>query len=109
MSELLTDNEPGRPFQWLTGAGHMLSFRKMRNQTCVQIGLTVINQGSTGSGIVFSTSVGTLHVEDCVVSGFSVGRPSSAGLTRALAGLTSVQGQRYWSGPRADPKNGRIG
>src|SRR5215831_10301526 len=82
----------------------MLSFRKMRNQTCVQIGLTVISRGSTGSGIVFSTSVWTLHVEDCVVSGFSVGTPSSAGLTGALAGLTSVLGATILVGTASGPE-----
>jgi hypothetical protein len=53
-------------------------------------GLTVINQGSTGSGIVFSTSFGTLHVEDCVVSGFSAGPPSSAGLAFVGGGRLEV-------------------
>jgi hypothetical protein len=33
-------------------------------------GLTINNQGSTGNGIVVNT-VGTLHVEGCVVNGFS--------------------------------------
>jgi hypothetical protein len=53
-------------------------------------GLTVINQGSTGSGIVFSSSFGTLHVEDCVVTGFSAGRPSSAGLAFVGGGRLEV-------------------
>ena len=35
-------------------------------------GLTVNNQGSTGSGIVFNTG-GTLHIENCVFNGFSNG------------------------------------
>jgi len=53
-------------------------------------GLTVINHGSSGSGIVFSTSFGTLHVEDCVVSGFSVGIPSAAGLAFVGGGRLEV-------------------
>jgi hypothetical protein len=53
-------------------------------------GLTVINQGSTGSGIVFSSSFGTLHVENCVVSGFCVGPPSSAGLAFVGGGRLEV-------------------
>jgi hypothetical protein len=36
-------------------------------------GLTISNQGSSGNGIVF-TAGGTLHVESCVVHGFSSGR-----------------------------------
>jgi hypothetical protein len=35
-------------------------------------GLTLNNQGGTGSGIVFNTG-GTLHIENCVVNGFTMG------------------------------------
>jgi hypothetical protein len=35
-------------------------------------GLTVNNQGSTGNGIIFNTG-GTLHIEGCVINGFSGG------------------------------------
>jgi hypothetical protein len=40
------------------------------NDTVILRGLTVNNQGSGGIGIVFNTGA-TLHVESCVVSGFS--------------------------------------
>src|SRR5215831_8467973 len=40
------------------------------SDTIILRGLTVNNQGSTGNGIVFNTG-GTLHIESCVVSGFS--------------------------------------
>jgi hypothetical protein len=42
------------------------------SDTIILRGLTVNNQGSTGSGIFFLTG-GTLHVESCVVNGFSDG------------------------------------
>jgi hypothetical protein len=45
--------------------------------TVILRGLTINNQGSTGRGIVFNTG-GTLHVESCVVNGFSASL--SAGL-----------------------------
>jgi len=45
--------------------------------TIILRGLTINNQGSTGSGIAF-TGGGTLHIEDCVVSGFS--NSSAAGI-----------------------------
>jgi nitrous oxidase accessory protein NosD len=41
------------------------------NDTVILRGLTVNDQGSTGSGIVFLSN-GTLHVESCVVNGFKV-------------------------------------
>jgi hypothetical protein len=39
------------------------------SDTVILRGLTINNQGSSGSGIVFNTG-GTLHVENCVVNGF---------------------------------------
>jgi len=47
------------------------------SDTVILRGLTINNQGSNGSGIVFSSG-GTLHVENCVASGFS--SASSAGV-----------------------------
>src|SRR5215469_6005800 len=44
--------------------------------TVILHGLTINNQGGTGSGIVF-TAGGALHVENCVVNGFSSLSPSS--------------------------------
>jgi hypothetical protein len=52
-------------------------------------GLTIINQGSNGSGIVFNTG-GTLHVEGCVVNGFALNPPSEAGLAFLGAGTLEV-------------------
>ena len=40
------------------------------SDTVILRGLTINNQGSSGSGIVFTTG-GTLHIEGCVVNGFS--------------------------------------
>jgi hypothetical protein len=40
--------------------------------TIILRGLTINNQGSSGSGIVFNTG-GTLHVENCTINGFSSG------------------------------------
>jgi hypothetical protein len=46
-------------------------------------GLTINNQGSTGNGIVLNTG-GTLHIEGCVINGFSTaGNPAAV---RFLAG-----------------------
>jgi hypothetical protein len=42
------------------------------SDTVILRGLTINNQNSGGSGIVFNTG-GTLHVENCVVNGFSSG------------------------------------
>jgi hypothetical protein len=53
-------------------------------------GLTVINQGSSGSGIVYSTSSGMLNVEGCVVSGFTLNPPSCAGLAFVGGGRLEV-------------------
>jgi hypothetical protein len=47
------------------------------SDTIILRGLTLNNQGSTGSGMVFNTGA-TLHVENCVVSGFTTSQ--SAGL-----------------------------
>ena len=53
------------------------------SDTVILHGLTVNNQGSTGSGIVFNTG-GTLHVEGCVVNGFNAS--STANGIKFLAG-----------------------
>jgi hypothetical protein len=42
------------------------------SDTVILRGLTVNNQGSFGSGVVFNTG-GTLHIENCVINGFSNG------------------------------------
>jgi hypothetical protein len=42
------------------------------NDTVILRGLTVNSQGISGSGIVFSSGA-ALHVESCVVNGFSIG------------------------------------
>jgi hypothetical protein len=39
------------------------------SDTVILRGLTINNQGSSGTGIVFNTG-GTLHIENCVVNGF---------------------------------------
>jgi hypothetical protein len=51
-------------------------------------GLTVNNQGSTGSGIAFNTG-GTLHVESCVVNGFTGG--NGAGILSTSGGRLEVK------------------
>jgi hypothetical protein len=53
-------------------------------------GLTINNQGSSGSGIVF-TAGGALHVESCVVNGFSSLSPSSGVLFRAGSARLEVK------------------
>jgi hypothetical protein len=50
-------------------------------------GLTVNNQGSTGNGVVFNTGA-TLHVENCVINGFSTFQ--SAGLSLLAGGGAQV-------------------
>jgi len=47
--------------------------------TIVLRGLTIVNQGSNGHGILFHSG-GRLHVEGCVVNGFNIGIPNSSGL-----------------------------
>jgi hypothetical protein len=56
------------------------------SDTVILRGLTLNNQGSTGMGIVFTTG-GTLHIENCVVNGFS----SQAGVFFAGAGNLEVK------------------
>jgi hypothetical protein len=56
------------------------------SDTVILRGLTIINQGSTGNGIVFRTG-GTLHIESCVASGFS----SGAGLLFSGGGNLEVK------------------
>jgi hypothetical protein len=51
--------------------------------TVILRGLTVNNQGSSGSGIIFNTGA-NLHVEGCVISGFSTS--PSAGLSLLAPG-----------------------
>jgi hypothetical protein len=53
--------------------------------TVILRGLTVNNQGSTGNGVVFNTG-SKLHVEGCVINGFSNG----AGLSLAGGGTVDV-------------------
>jgi hypothetical protein len=51
-------------------------------------GLTVNNQGSTGSGIVLSTG-GTLHIDSCVVNGFA-GTSGMAGILLQTSSGTPI-------------------
>jgi hypothetical protein len=53
-------------------SGDGIDINAAGNDVVVLRGLTVNNQGSTGSGILFNTG-GTLHVESCVVNGFASG------------------------------------
>ena len=58
------------------------------SDTIILRGLTVNNQGSFGNGIVFNMG-GTLHIENCVVNGFSSG--FSAGVLFQRAGTLEVK------------------
>jgi hypothetical protein len=58
--------------------------------TVVLRGLSIINQGSIGNGIVFSSG-GTLHVESCVISGFRGPFPVLGGLVLIGAGILEVK------------------
>jgi hypothetical protein len=51
-------------------AGDGIDINAGSTDTVILRGLTINNQGSIGSGIVFNFG-GTLHVESCVVNGFS--------------------------------------
>jgi hypothetical protein len=59
------------------------------SDTVILRGLTINSQGSTGSGIVF-TAGGTLHIENCVVNGFS-GSTTSSGVSFNGAGNLEVK------------------
>jgi hypothetical protein len=50
-------------------SGDGITINAGASDTVILRGLTVGNEGSTGNGIVFNSG-GTLHIEDCVVSGF---------------------------------------
>jgi hypothetical protein len=52
-------------------------------------GLTIVGQGTTGYGIDASI-IGTLHVENCVVSGFEGGQGPSSGFGLGVFGFGSV-------------------
>jgi hypothetical protein len=60
------------------------------SDTVILRGLTVNNQGSTGSGIVFNTG-GTLRIESCVVSGFASLSPVGLGINFAGAGTLEMK------------------
>jgi hypothetical protein len=62
------------------------------SDTIVLRGLALNNQGSSGSGIVFNTG-GTLHVENCVASGFSTSQ--SAGLFFGGPGTLEVKDSTF--------------
>lgn len=53
-------------------SGNGIDINAAGSDTIILRGLTINNQGSTGSGIVFHNG-GTLHIENCLVSGFSGG------------------------------------
>jgi hypothetical protein len=55
-------------------------------ETVILRGLTIINHRSTGGGVVFSTG-GTLHIENCVISGF----PSNPGVRFQGSGTLEVK------------------
>ena len=50
-------------------SGDGIGINSSPSDTVILRGLTIINQGSTGNGIVFNTG-GKLQIEDCVVNGF---------------------------------------
>jgi hypothetical protein len=54
-------------------SGNGITINAVASDIVILRGLTVNNQGSSGSGIVFNSAGGTLHVENCVVNGFSSG------------------------------------
>jgi hypothetical protein len=58
------------------------------SDTVILRGLTVTNQGSTGNGVVFNTGL-RLHVEGCVIDGFS--NPLSTGLSLLAGGFAQVE------------------
>jgi hypothetical protein len=59
------------------------------SDTVILRGLTINNQGSTGSGIVFNTG-GTLRIEGCVVNGFA--STNQAGILFNGPGTLEVKG-----------------
>ena len=52
-------------------SGNGITITAGGSDTVILRGLTVNNQGSSGSGIVFNTGH-TLHIENCAVNGFSI-------------------------------------
>jgi hypothetical protein len=51
-------------------SGDGITINAGASETVILRGLTINNQGSTGNGIVVNT-VGTIHIEGCVINGFS--------------------------------------
>jgi hypothetical protein len=64
-------------------SGDGITINAGASDTVILRGLTVNNQGSTGNGVVFNTGL-TLHVEGCVINGFS--NTNSAGLSLLAGG-----------------------
>src|SRR5262249_17771860 len=71
-------------------SGNGIDIQAGSSDTVILRGLTVNNQGSTGSGIRF-LSGGTLHVESCVVSGFTGGVGSQFGVSFNGPGVLEVK------------------
>jgi hypothetical protein len=53
-------------------SGNGITITAGASDTVILRGMTVNNQGTTGSGVSFTTG-GTLHIESCVINGFSTG------------------------------------
>jgi hypothetical protein len=73
ISKAVTVEAPAGVYAGITvngGSGDGIDINAGPSDTVILRGLTVNNQGSTGSGIVFNTG-GTLHIESCVVNRFS--------------------------------------
>jgi hypothetical protein len=69
-------------------SGDGIGIQAGSSDTVILRGLTVNNQGSTGNGIDF-TAGGTLHIESCVVSGFT--DPNGSAVLFGGSGILEVE------------------
>jgi hypothetical protein len=60
-------------------SGNGININAGMSDTVILRGLSINNQGSTGSGIVFNAG-GTLHVEGCVINGFATTNAAAGGI-----------------------------
>jgi hypothetical protein len=73
INKAITVEAPAGVYAGITvTSGDGIDINAGQMDTVILRGLTVNNQGSTDSGIVFSAG-GTLHIESCIVNGFSNG------------------------------------
>jgi hypothetical protein len=85
---------PGAFAQIDVTSGDGIDIEAGGSDTVLLRGITVNNQGSSGSGIVYKSGA-VLHVENCIVSGFTNGTTDGNGLQVSGNGLVDVKDSTF--------------